>query len=110
MPSAQSPVLLNSTGIRPISAIYAHPSANIMAPQEEARKELISRIETLVEESSSLVRTKASWHRHVEIQAEIMSLCRLAADMFHGPEPYWQDTQESSSSTDEKPRGESEAA
>ena len=81
-----------------------------MTPQEEARKELISRIEALVEESSSLVRTKASWHRHVEIQAEIMSLCRLAADMFQGPEPYWQESEESSSSTDEKTEGKSEAA
>lgn len=81
-----------------------------MKPQEEARKELISRIEALVEESSSLVRTKASWHRHVEIQAEIMSLCRLAADMFQGPKPYWQDTQESSDTMVEKTDGKSEAA
>lgn len=66
-----------------------------MKPNHEDRKELISRIEALVEESSSLVRTKASWHRHVEIQAEIMSLCRLAADMFTGPQPYWQQDDES---------------
>ena len=67
-----------------------------MTPQEETRKDLINRIEALVEESSTLVRTKASWYRHVQIQAEIMSLCRLASDMFQGPQPYWQDTQEES--------------
>lgn len=80
-----------------------------MKPNEEGRKELISRIEALVEESSSLVRTKASWHRHVEIQAEIMSLCRLAADMFTGPQPYWQEPAEQET-TDSRNDDKSEAA
>ena len=81
-----------------------------MTPQEETRKDLIKRIETLVEESSTLVRTKASWYRHVEIQAEIMSLCRLASDMFQGPKPYWQDTQEKAISESEASDDESQAA
>ena len=81
-----------------------------MTPQEETRKDLIKRIETLVEESSTLIRTKASWYRHVEIQAEIMSLCRLASDMFQGPSPYWQDTQEKPISESEASDDESQAA
>ena len=78
---------------------------NTMEPNEESRKDLIKRIEALVEESSSLVRTKASWYRHVEIQAEIMSLCRLASDTFQGQEPYWQDS--SNESSPEQPSAES---
>ncbi len=85
-------------------------SGDIMNSQDETRKDLIGRIEALVEESSSLVRTKASWHRHVEIQAEIMSLCRLAADMFSGPQPYWQNDEGQSNqdvtSTDKEDKSE----
>lgn len=59
--------------------------------REATKKELIDRIEALVEESCTLVRTKESWTRHVEIQAEIMQLCRRAADLFQGANtaPYW---------------------
>ncbi|NNE34178.1 MAG: hypothetical protein HKN13_03015 [Rhodothermales bacterium] len=48
------------------------------------------RIEELLEESYKLKRTKESWGRHVEIQAEIMKLCRKSADLHDGEnEPYW---------------------
>ena len=62
-----------------------------MTNREEVKRQLIDRIEALVEESCSLVRTKESWTRHVEIQAEIMQLCRRAADLIHGHAemPYW---------------------
>lgn len=63
-----------------------------MESRESAKRDLIDRIEALVEESCSLVRTKESWTRHVEIQAEIMQLCRRAADVIHTADsrPYWQ--------------------
>lgn len=50
----------------------------------------MKRIEALLEESYSLKRTRESWARHVEIQAEIMNVCRKAADL-HGfkTKPYW---------------------
>ncbi|MCB0717087.1 MAG: hypothetical protein KDD65_01495 [Bacteroidetes bacterium] len=50
----------------------------------------MKRIEELLEESYTLKRTRESWPRHVEIQAEIMNLCRKAADL-HGvaADPYW---------------------
>ena len=61
-----------------------------MGNKEAVKRELIERIEALVEESCSLVRTKESWTRHVEIQAEIMQLCRLASDVINtGEKPYW---------------------
>ncbi len=61
-----------------------------MGNNETVKRELIERIEALVEESCSLVRTKESWTRHVEIQAEIMQLCRKASDMINdGERPYW---------------------
>jgi hypothetical protein len=50
----------------------------------------MKRIEDLLEESYKLQRTKESWGRHVEIQAEIMSLCRKAADLHvNKATPYW---------------------
>lgn len=63
-----------------------------MTNREATKKELIDRIEALVEESCTLVRTKESWTRHVEIQAEIMQLCRRAADLVHSENqaPYWE--------------------
>ncbi len=61
-----------------------------MEKKEAAKREIIDRIEALVEESCSLVRTKESWTRHVEIQAEIMQLCRRASDVINsGEKPYW---------------------
>ena len=61
-----------------------------MESREAAKRELIDRIEALVEESCSLVRTRESWTRHVEIQAEIMQLCRNASDLINGEDkPYW---------------------
>ena len=38
-----------------------------MVNKEIVKKDLIERIEALVEESCTLVRTKESWTRHVEI-------------------------------------------
>jgi hypothetical protein len=65
-----------------------------MQNKDVAKRELIDRIEALVEESCSLVRTKESWTRHVEIQAEIMQLCRRAADVINtGDKPYWDESQ-----------------
>lgn len=63
-----------------------------MTNREATKKDLIDRIEALVEESCTLVRTKESWTRHVEIQAEIMQLCRRAADLVHDDNeaPYWE--------------------
>ncbi len=60
--------------------------------REATKKELIDKIEALVEESCTLVRTKESWTRHVEIQAEIMQLCRRAADLVNSADkaPYWE--------------------
>lgn len=65
----------------------------------ELKKELIDRIEALVEESCTLVRTKESWTRHVEIQAEIMQLCRRTADLMQGDQakPYWESGSDSNS-------------
>lgn len=59
-------------------------------PQEK-RQALIAQIDALVQESCRLKRSPQSWSRHVEIQAEIMRLCRLAADHFAGDAPYWMD-------------------
>ncbi len=71
-----------------------------MKNPEGLKKELIDRIEALVEESCTLVRTKESWTRHVEIQAEIMQLCRRAADLFHdGRQPYWEPDSDESRET-----------
>ena len=65
-----------------------------MENKEAVKRELIERIEALVEESCSLVRTKESWTRHVEIQAEIMQLCRRASDMINtGERPYWDNSE-----------------
>ena len=50
---------------------------------------LMQQIDDLLEESYTLKRTRESWSRHVEIQAEIMRLCRLAADLHARPDPYW---------------------
>ncbi|NNE47224.1 MAG: hypothetical protein HKN37_11245 [Rhodothermales bacterium] len=61
-----------------------------MVNKEVVKKDLIERIEALVEESCTLVRTKESWTRHVEIQAEIMQLCRKASDTINtDSRPYW---------------------
>jgi hypothetical protein len=61
-----------------------------MEKREAVKRDLIERIEALVEESCTLVRTKESWTRHVEIQAEIMQLCRRASDVINtGDKPYW---------------------
>ncbi len=67
----------------------------------ELKRALSDRIESLLEESYSLKRTRDSWPRHVEIQAEIMQLCRRLSDL-HGeaPAPYWQ--QEQASETDNR--------
>ena len=71
-----------------------------MESKEAVKRELIERIEALVEESCSLVRTKESWTRHVEIQAEIMQLCRLASDTINtGDRPYWDKDQPGSRET-----------
>ncbi len=71
-----------------------------MESRESAKRDLIDRIEALVEESCSLVRTKESWTRHVEIQAEIMQLCRNASDLINGEEkPYWDKEQSGSRET-----------
>ncbi len=71
-----------------------------MESRESAKRDLIDRIEALVEESCSLVRTKESWTRHVEIQAEIMQLCRNASDLINGEEePYWDKGQSGSRET-----------
>lgn len=59
---------------------------------------VMSQIDDLLEESYALKRTRESWARHVEIQAEIMRLCRLAADMHARPNPYWIDDEENASS------------
>lgn len=57
----------------------------------------MSRIDTLLEESYALKRTRESWPRHVEIQAEIMQLCRNAADLHSkGKPPYWADDDDTS--------------
>ena len=65
-----------------------------LGPTMESKKRLLhaymKRIEDLLEESYKLKRTKESWGRHVEIQADIMSLCRKAADLHVGrATPYW---------------------
>ena len=71
-----------------------------MANKDTVKRELIERIEALVEESCSLVRTKESWTRHVEIQAEIMQLCRRASDVINdGDRPYWDKDQPGSRET-----------
>lgn len=57
-------------------------------PNDELRA-VMRQIDELLEESYALKRTRESWPRHVEIQAEIMRLCRLAADMHSTPDPYW---------------------
>ena len=61
----------------------------------ELKRELSDRIEVLLEESYTLKRTRDSWPRHVEIQAEIMQLCRRLSDL-HGDAqaPYWQEEAE----------------
>ena len=65
-----------------------------MGNKEAVKRELIERIEALVEESCTLVRTKESWTRHVEIQAEIMQLCRRASDLMNtDAKPYWDSDQ-----------------
>ena len=71
-----------------------------MGNKEAVKRELIDRIEALVEESCSLVRTRESWTRHVEIQAEIMQLCRRASDTIGTTEkPYWDKDQPGSRET-----------
>ena len=56
----------------------------LKTPDDKTRmRGLIARIEELLEESFQLQRTRSSWARHVEIQAEIMKLCRQYADL-HG--------------------------
>ena len=59
------------------------------AEEPDALHAVMRQIDTLLEESYALKRTRESWPRHVEIQAEIMRLCRLAADMHARPNPYW---------------------
>lgn len=71
-----------------------------MGNKEAVKRELIDRIEALVEESCSLVRTRESWTRHVEIQAEIMQLCRRASDLINNAhKPYWDKDQSDSRET-----------
>lgn len=60
-----------------------------MASTHDDLHGIMRRIDSLLEESYALKRTRDSWARHVEIQAEIMRLCRLAADLHSSPEPYW---------------------
>jgi hypothetical protein len=60
-----------------------------MESKQSKIRELGERIESLLEESYALQRTRASWPRHVEIQAEIMRLCRLVSDLHSRDEPYW---------------------
>ena len=57
--------------------------------KETIKRALVARIEALVEESTTLARSKENWGRHVEIQAEIMRLCRETADLFADTKPYW---------------------
>lgn len=75
-----------------------------MDVQNEALRTVMRQIDDLLEESYSLKRTRDSWPRHVEIQAEIMRLCRLAADMHSRPDPYWLEDE------GKKPSDESRAA
>lgn len=60
-----------------------------MSTSDTTRRELIDLIDALVKESCSLIRSRESWGRHVQIQAEIMQLCRRVSDLHAGPEPYW---------------------
>ncbi len=60
-----------------------------MEAQPDELRTLMQQIDDLLEESYTLKRTRESWSRHVEIQAEIMRLCRLAADLHARPDPYW---------------------
>jgi hypothetical protein len=59
--------------------------------QPDDLRALMRQIDDLLEESYALKRTRESWPRHVEIQAEIMRLCRQAADLHSRPDPYWMD-------------------
>ncbi len=79
----------------------------MILPMDASNDELrtvMSQIDDLLEESYALKRTRESWSRHVEIQAEIMRLCRLAADMHTRPNPYWIDDEQDSPSDDENSR------
>ena len=58
-------------------------------PHDNRLRDIMSQIDLLLEESYTLKRTRESWPRHVEIQAEIMQLCRNAADLHSRPKPYW---------------------
>lgn len=60
-----------------------------MDERPDELRTLMQQIDDLLEESYTLKRTRESWSRHVEIQAEIMRLCRLAADLHARPDPYW---------------------
>ena len=57
----------------------------------DARSALLAQIDDLVEESCKLPRTRESWARHVEIQAQIIQLCRRFSDLNTSTEqPYWE--------------------